>query len=241
MLSLFNNSPFVPHHALRDTTYNLNWWKDPQSSPIPSQDHPSSLISRHTLMPALVSALLSPLATNSKHGTSSLDGNQTTVTSVGQKQWDSNSLFKQSLYPKCQAPISRYMATIKGLSRAGGKATVGTNPPIPSSTESTSSQSLTAALSTLVMSQAKSTLPTIHHKVSTPQPPSSSPCSSSQVNSHPSLPISTQTDHPLNSMLANAVLCPHPTQSLHENVLTLQNAGPLVTNLNSGTRSSSSK
>jgi hypothetical protein len=40
MLGLFNNSPFVPHHAPRDTAYDLNWWKDILSSPILSRPIP---------------------------------------------------------------------------------------------------------------------------------------------------------------------------------------------------------
>ena len=61
------------------------------------------------------------------------------------------------------------MVTTGELSRAGGKAVVGTDPPTLYSAESTSSQSLAAALSTLAMSQARSILPTILHEASTPQ------------------------------------------------------------------------
>jgi hypothetical protein len=161
--------------------------------------------------------------------------------SVGQRQSVSNSSFKCSLHPEHQAHISRCMVTIRELSRAGGKAVVGTDLPTPYSTESTSSQSLAAALSTLAMSQARSTLLTILHEASIPQHHSSSRYSPSQLSLHLSSQTSSQTYHPVNSMLANTTPHPTHTQDLCKTTLNPQSAGPLVTNPNSGMRSSSMK
>jgi hypothetical protein len=190
-------------------------------------------------MPALVSALLSPSATNGERGGSSLDGNQTTAISVGQRRWDSNSSSGHSSYQDYQERTSNYTATTGESSKDGGKAAAETDPPIPFFVESTSYQPLAAALSTLVTSQAKSTRPTIHHEASTRQPPSSSPYSTFQVNSHLSSQTSIQTHHTLNSTLANAILHPPRTQNLRKNTLNPQNTGLPMTNLNSGTRSNS--
>jgi hypothetical protein len=136
------------HHVTLQMTSS-----DRKSSLISSLVHPSLSISRHIPMPALVSALLSPSVISGEHGVSSLDGNQITVTSAGQRQLDSNSLFKCTSGPINQGPTSNYMVTIGELLRAGGKAAAGTDPPTPSSAESMGSQSLVAALSTLAMSQ----------------------------------------------------------------------------------------
>jgi hypothetical protein len=171
--------------------------------------------------------LLSPLVTSGEHGISSPDGSLTTMTSFGQKQSDLNSLFECSLCPKCQGPTLNYMATIKESSRDGGKVEVRISPPTPSSTESTAFHSLADALSTLAMSQARTTQLTNHHEASTPQPPSSSLSSQSQMSSHCSLQISTQTYHTLNSTLTNAVLQPAHTP---------QSTGPSSMNPSSGMR-----
>jgi hypothetical protein len=202
--------PIMHRATLQMTSSGGKTPSHPQSSLVSSLVHPSSSISRHIPMPALVSALLSPSVTSGKHGVSSLDGNQITMTLAGQRQLDSNSLFKCSSGPINQGSTSNYMVTIRELSRAGGKATAGTDPPTPSSAESMGPQSLVAALSTLTMSQARTTLPTIRHEASTPPPPSPSLHSPSLVNSHHSSQTMMQTHHTLSSMLANVILHPNP-------------------------------
>jgi hypothetical protein len=212
-----------------------------QSSLVPSQDHPSSFTSKHIPMPALVLALLSPLATNGKHGASSLVGSQTTVTSLGQRQLVLSSLFKCSSCLKHQEPTSKSMATTGESLKASRKAKAGTGPPTQSFAGSTSSQSLAAALSIPAMSQVNSTLLTIHHEASTPQSPSSSLHSPSQVNSHPSSQILIQAHHSLNSTLIRAVLHLTHTQNPPVTTPNPHNTVWSAMNLGSGTRSKSVK
>jgi len=100
MLSTFNNCPFVPHHAPRGTTQDLEWWTKTLSLPSVTRAIPGpmrSLMPKLTPMPALVLALLSPLVTGGEHGSSSQDRSLMDVTLDGWKPLGLSSWRRHSL------------------------------------------------------------------------------------------------------------------------------------------------
>ena len=118
------------------------------------------------------------------------------------------------------------MVTIMGSSKDGGRAEAETDRQIQYSEESTTSLVLANALSTLVMSEAKTTLQTSHREASTHHPTISSQKPPSQMTSPVSLPTSMLNPYPLNSMLVNAVLSPHHSQNQSETTQTPRNNNP---------------
>jgi hypothetical protein len=121
-------------------------------------------------MPAQASGL-ALLPEGGTLGALSLVGKEKVATSGGQKLLASSFLSTLSSQSAHQGSILKSSATIKGLSKAGGKEEVETKRQIMSSGESTTSRLFTSALLSHVTSPAKQIQPMNPHVAFTPQHP----------------------------------------------------------------------
>lgn len=216
----------MPQETLRTTSAGGLPPFAPQTSSEPSQDPTRSSTHRPSQTQALVSALLSPLATDGAPGDYSLDGTQTALRSGGQKPLDLSSLFNPSWQLLPQGTNSRSMETTGASLKAGGKEEAGIDTRTSFSAESTPSRIMSNALFTLATSQAKKTLPMDHREASTPLDSSSSQIPPSHVKPHTFLPTSTPHFHQLSTVLATALLQPQHIQNHPETAAMHPNTGP---------------
>jgi len=129
------HAPFVPHMHCAYTHQPLHTENGKTNQPPIShpRTHPIRIDLHSILRPALVSALLSTLATNSKHGHLLPLGKSEQRTSWGRSSGIQILVQRTPYSPKARHPYSRYMATITGLSMLL-KGHSRNNPPIHLST-----------------------------------------------------------------------------------------------------------
>ena len=151
MLSVFNNSPFVPHTQPCDASNNLKWWAEHLQCPTLSRNVPGPV------------PLTDLNALSDAHSGFSIGmaGGPMDEILAGLRLLDLSSRAFSSYHLVAAALTSKFMGTTKKSSKDSGKDTVGTSKWTSSSSISMPSSTLGNALSTPGMSPARTTQLTI--------------------------------------------------------------------------------
>jgi len=181
-----------------------------ETSPDPSP----LLMPTLTRMLALRLVLGSRWATDGEPGGSYRGGKPIAGTSGGQKQSDAGSSSSCSHQPHPEALTPRFSGTTEELSRVGGKAEAGTNPPTTYSSTSMPSLKRKTSVSTRDTSPAKKIQLMVHRAENTSTGPSSFQPSPSPCCSDYTYATSTHLSHQLSCSFFSRGKPPHPSPGL---------------------------